>query len=640
MFNALQRNSPKESFGPLGQLSIFNVQFIDSLSLVIIITKTKFMKKIFIVLLFLISVKSFTQPPADPRLKGLDTFALKVLKELNAPGVTIAVVEKNKVVYTGGFGYRDYEKKLPVTENTLFAIGSCTKAFTASMLGMLEKEGMVDLDKPVRNYLPELKFMNEYTNAHATLRDMMSHRTGLPRHDNSWYGSTVTRNELLERIQYQEPTAELREKYQYNNFMFMAQWLVIEKLTGKSWEENLRERILKPLGMNNTNMSVIDMEKSADHSLAYTEEDKKLKAIPYRNIDNIGPAGAINSCAKDMANWLITWINNGKFNGKEIFPASYRGQAITVQMATGGGVPGAENSDVHMSGYGLAWGMSSYRGHYRVEHGGGIDGFITTTGFFPSDSIGIFVSSDQGGVSTTIRNFIADHMLKLSYRNWLKPQLEGKMKADSAAQATPNTDSINRKPGTKPSHEISNYAGSYENKGYGRAKLFMERDTLWVDYNEAGKRTQSYLQHYHYDVFRIRSTEEKTERKDAPKINFNLDKSGDIVSFQTKLEPGVKDIVFEKLPAELDLKKDALKKYEGDYELQPGVVAKFYIKGEKLYAFIEGQPEYELIATEKNKFDIKVIKGYSVLFEENGKGEITAASFIQPNGTFKATRKK
>ncbi|TMI64391.1 MAG: serine hydrolase [Bacteroidetes bacterium] len=599
------------------------------------------MKKLFpAIILLLISTALISQPPADVRLKGLDTFVLRILKDWNAPGVTIAVVEKNKVVYTGGFGYRDAEKKLPVTENTLFAIGSCTKAFTASMLGMLVKEGKVDLDKPVRNYLPELKFQNEYTNDHATLRDMMSHRTGLPRHDYSWYGSTASRSELLERIQYQEPSFELREKYQYNNFMFMAQGMVIEKLTGKSWEENLKERILQPLGMSNTNLSVIEMEKSADRSLAYTEENNKLKVIPYRNIDGIGPAGSINSCAKDMAAWLITWINNGKYNGKEIIPSSYRNQAIQVQMATGGGIPGSENSDIHMSGYGLAWGMSSYRGHYRVEHGGGIDGFITTTGFYPSDSIGIFVSSNQGSVSTSIRNFIADKMMKLSYRTWGKTGLTEKMKGDSLAKAAPNTDSLNQKKGTKPSNEINGYAGTYENKGYGKIKLFIERDTLWIDYNEAGKRTQSYLQHYHFDIFRIRSTEETTEPKDAPKVYFNMDAKGEIVSLKTKMEPAVKDIVFEKLPPEVELRKEDLKKYEGDFDLGSGVIAKFYIKGEKtLYAFIEGQPEYELMASGKNKFELKALKGYSVQFDENEKGEIIAVNFVQPNGTFKAKKK-
>ena len=619
------------------QCSTINFQLMDSLPL-IVITKIKFMKKILFAFLLLISLQSFTQPPTDPRLKGLDTFALRLLKEWNAPGVSIAVVEKNKVIYAGGFGYRDYEKKLPVTENTLFAIGSCTKAFTASILGMLEKEGKVSLDKPVRDYLPELVFKNDYTNKHVTLRDMMCHRTGLPRHDGSWYGSTASRNELLERVRYQEPSAELRERYQYNNFMFMAQGIVIEKLTGKSWEENMRERIFKPLGMSNTNMSVFDMEKVTDRSLAYSSANNKIKAIPYRNIDAIGPAGSINSCAKDMANWLITWINDGKFNGKEIIPSRYRTQAITSQISTGG-LPGAENSDVHMFGYGLAWGMNSYRGHYRVEHGGGIDGFSTSTGFFPSDSIGIFVVSNQGTPTTSIRNFIADRMLKLSYRPWGKTALADKVKGDSTARVSPNKDSLNRKTGTKYSHDINDYSGNFENKGYGIIKIFREKDTTWIDYNEAGKRTTSWLEHYHYDVFRIRQADETENPKDAPKIRYNTDTKGNVSSLEVQLEPSVKDILFEKMPPSIKVQKEDLQKYVGEFELS-GMTVKVSIQGKNILKLsVPGQPDYELVPTKKDEFDLKGVKGFSVKFDVNEKNEVTGLTSIQPNGNFKATRK-
>ena len=576
------------------------------------------------------------QPPTDPRLKGLDTFALKVLKDWNAAGVTIAVVEKNKVVYTGGFGYRDLDKKLPVTENTQFAIGSCTKAFTASMLGMLEKEGKLEIDKPVRTYLPELKFQNEYTNDHCTLRDMMCHRTGLPRHDLSWYASWASRSELLERIQYMEPTAELRARWQYNNFMFMAQGIVIEKITGRSWEENMKQRILKPLGMDNTNLSTNDMEKMADHSLAFATNETSIKAIPYRNIDAMGPAGSINSCAKDMAKWLITWINNGKYEGKEIIPAAYRNDAITIQMAMGGGAPGAENPDVHISGYGLGWMLSSYRGHYRVEHGGGIDGFITTTGFFPSDSIGIFVSSNQSGVSSSIRNFIADRMLKLSYRNWSKMQLDGVMKARDAAKAVKKNDSIGHKFNTKPSQELKNYTGIYKSPGYGSIEISMKEGGLVSKFNAIDIR----LDHFHYDQFNAVILDPALQGQDPIRFTFHTDVSGDITKLTVPFEGGVKDIEFVKETKAIAVKKSELEKYVGEYELQPGAIAKFYIKGENtLYAFIEGQPEFELVATDKNKFELKVMKGYSVQFEENAKGEIVAASFVQPNGTFKAKRK-
>ena len=595
------------------------------------------MKKSFLILsAVILFICAAAQPPADPRLKGLDTFALKVLKDWNAAGVTIAVVEKNKVIYTGGFGYRDLDKKLPVTENTQFAIGSCTKAFTASMLGMLQKEDKLDIDKPVRTYLPELKFQNEYTNDHCTLRDMMCHRTGLPRHDLSWYASWASRNELLERIQYMEPTAELRAKWQYNNFMFMAQGMVIEKITGKSWEENMKERILKTLGMNNTNLSTNDMEKSMDHSLAFATNETSLKAIPYRNIDAMGPAGSVNSCAKDMAKWLITWINNGKYEGKEIFPAAYRNDAITIQMAMGGGAPGADNPDVHISGYGLGWMMSSYRGHYRVEHGGGIDGFITTTGFFPSDSIGIFVSSNQGGVSTSIRNFIADKMLKLSYRNWNKMQLDAAMKARDAAKAVQKNDSIGHKFNTKPSQELKNYTGTYKNPGYGSIEISMKDGGLVSKFNMIDIR----LDHFHYDQFNAVILDPALEGSEPIRFSFHTDVSGDISKLTVPFESGVKDIEFVKETKAIAINKSDLDKYVGEYELQPGAVAKFYIKGEKtLYAFIEGQPEYELVPTGKNTFDLKVMKGYSVTFEENNKGEIVSASFVQPNGTFKANRK-
>jgi CubicO group peptidase (beta-lactamase class C family) len=598
----------------------------------------KFLVPVFSLLVFSFTVTA--QNPTDPRLKGLDTFVTRILKQWNVPGVTIAVVEKNKVVYAGGFGYRDYEKKLPVTENTLFAIGSCTKAFTASMIGMLVKEGVVDIDKPVRNYLPELKFKNEYTNDHVTVRDMMCHRTGLPRHDYSWYGSTVSRNELLERIQYLEPSAELREKYQYNNFMYMAQGVLIEKLTGKSWEQNMKERILIPLGMTKTAINMEGMEKSDDHSLAYTEKDGKIEAIPYRNIDAIGPAGAINSSSKDMANWLITWINDGRFNGKEIIPSGFRNQAITAHVGTGGGLPGKVNSDVHGGGYGLGWGVSSYRGHYRVEHSGGIDGFITTTSFFPSDSIGIFVSCSQGTPGTSIRNFIADHMFNLSYRNWDKTALADKLKADLTVKTLPNTDSINRKPNTKPSHDLNDYTGVYENKGYGKAKIFIERDTLWIDYNEGGKRTKSYLQHYHYDVFRLRSTEETGDVKESAKLRFTTGMDGKISSIESALEPSVKDIVFEKLAPSVNVTKTDLQKYVGDYELE-SVIVKVYIRGEStLMVLVPGQPDYELVPTKKDEFDIKVAKGYSVRFEVTDKNEVLSLSFVQPNGVFKAPKKK
>jgi hypothetical protein len=337
-----------------------------------------------------------------------------------------------------------------------------------------------------------------------------------------------------------------------------------------------------------------------------------------------------------MAKWLITWINGGKYNSKEIIPSSYVNEAMTVQMATGGGVPGAENPDVHFSGYGLGWGMASYRGHYRVEHGGGIDGFITTTGFFPSDSIGIFVSSNQGGVSSSIRNFIADRMLKLPYRNWNKYLLDADKKAKDAAKAVVKNDSLGRKFNTKPSHELADYTGTFSNKGYGSIEITLKDGNLFSKFNSIDIK----FEHFHYDQFKAYPQDPTFDESDAFRVSFHTDDKGNISKLSTPFEAGVKDIEFEKETKKMDLSKADLEKYTGEYDMM-GATVKVYINDKNtLMVLVPQQPDYELVPVKKDEFDLKILKGFSVKFDLDEKGESTAINFIQPNGTFKAPKKK
>lgn len=589
------------------------------------------MKSLFSIILLLYFFNSYAQSITDPRLKGLDTVVQKILKDYKAPGVSIAIVEKNKIIYAGGFGYRDLENKLPVTENSLFAIGSCTKAFTATLLGQLADEGKIDLDKPVKTYLPELKFYNEWLTDHVTIRDMMCHRTGLPRHDYSWYGSTASRNELLKRIEYLQPSAELREKYQYNNFMFLAQGVLIEKLTGKSWEQNLKERILSPLGMNTTVMHIADMEKSTDKSFAYTLwKDSFALKIPYRNIDAIGPAGSINSSSKEMAQWLLTWINSGKRNNTQIVPTNFRNQAMTIQMANGAGVP-TVNQDVLINGYGLAWSVGSYRGHYRVEHSGGIDGFNTTTSFFPNDSIGIFVCSAMGNVSVPIRNWISDKLLKLPYKDWHGQMRKEFVQGMFASLLSPKKiDSTKLILNTKPSLAHKEYVGTYTHKGYGTVKITDIRGTLQLEYNGL----EVPLKHKHYDVFKGRP--EGKIYADAPEndYQFQLNKDGKTEKLILELEQGVDPIVFIK---DQEIQLD-LNKYTGDFTLGPQQM-NFVIRNGVLFALIPPQPDYELVPIAQNEFKLKITDGFTIKFTNEVNGKFNTATFNQPNGTFQANRK-
>lgn len=599
------------------------------------------MRKVFVFLIAITALQSTHAQTTDKRLAGIDTFINRILTEWKVAGVTIAVVEKNKVIMTKGFGYKDYENKTPVTENTLFAIGSCTKAFTSSLLSFPLKDGKLDFDKPVNQYLPELRFINDELTNTITTRDMMSHRTGLPRHDLAWYGAKTSRDSLLYIIRFFETTAPLRMGWQYNNFMFLAQGVLAQKLSGKTWEELIKEKLFTPLGMTASNTSIIDMQKAQDFSFGYNEKDGNIMKMKFMNIDALGPAGAINSNAKDMANWVMMWINAGKFNGKEIIPSSYYSQAISSQMVISSGLPSKEQPDVFFSNYGMAWFLANYRGHYRAEHGGNIDGFSSSTSFFPTDSIGIFVSVNQNGspVPSIIRNTIVDRMLGLKFKDWHRTQKDAVDKAKAAAKEKLKADSTQRKYGTKPTHAITDYTGTFTNEAYGTLTVELKKDTLIGKYNALTFK----ITHYHYDYFNFIPVADgvDADEENGMKGLYDINIKGEIESISLPLQSGVKDIVFKKKIETIDVSKADLEKYVGDYELPGPTIVKVYIKGDKtLMVLVPGQPDYELLPVKKDIFHFKIISGYSIRFEKNDKDETTALYFIQPNGTFKAPRKK
>jgi CubicO group peptidase (beta-lactamase class C family) len=602
------------------------------------------MKKILLLCCSLLPLLLWAQKAVttDKRLASLEASFEKILKDWKAPGFAVAVVQKNKVIYSKGFGYRDWEQKLPVTPNTLFAIGSVTKSFTSALVGLLQKDGKVELDKPARQYLPGFAFYNDAMNNGVTLRHMMSHQTGLPRHDFSWYlFPTASRDSILQRVRYQEPTYGVRERWQYNNFMFAAQGALVEKITGKSWEDNIREKIFTPLGMTRSNFSVLDLPKSDEAALGYyARGDSAIRKMPYYNINAMSPAGAINSSVNEMTAWLITWINGGKYKGTEVLPAPYVIEATTPQVVVAPGLPSAEKPDVHFATYGFGWGMSSYRGHYRVEHGGNIDGFSAMATFFPTDSIGIVVLTNQNGsaVPGLVRNMIADRLLGLQPYDWSGDQLKAREKAKAAqkAAAAPRKALAGT---TRPTHALADYAGDYSHSGYGTLTLYSRGDSLYMRTTER----KLWLRHNNYDVFDPLFVDpvDGIDTANTPPfpIQFRLGLTGEVESLAVAFEGGLQPLVFKKGPKVSTVAKSDLQKYIGEYELA-GTTVKVYTKGETLYVFVPGQTEYELAPNDKDKFALKVAAGYFVQFAANDKGEVTDMTFIQPNGNFKATRKK
>lgn len=344
---------------------------------------------IFLCFLALSSIAQSKKQKNDALLSDLDTLFNRILKDQVAAGFSVAVVKGDEVIYSKGFGYRDVENKKPVTPNTLFAIGSSSKAFTGSLLGLLRRDGKLTFEDKAVSLLPQLHFFNEEMNSQIILRDLMAHRTGLSRYDFSWLlFNTANRDSIIARVKYMKPSAAVREKWFYNNFMYLAQGMIVERLTGKSWEQNIKEKFFIPLEMNRSNTDIKVFKQDSDAALPYTVvKGNEIKKVDYYNINGMGPAGSINSSANDMANWLKVWVSGGFFKKKEILPTDYVREAASSQMVMSADLPAAHD-DIFLANYGLGWMIGSYRGHYLVEHGGNINGFSANVAFFPVRSVG------------------------------------------------------------------------------------------------------------------------------------------------------------------------------------------------------------------------------------------------------------
>jgi CubicO group peptidase (beta-lactamase class C family) len=470
---------------------------------------------------------------APPSLNGFDNVVEQVMKEWKVPGIAVAIVKDGKIVYAQGYGYRDVKRQLKVTPDTLFAIGSCSKAFTAAALGMLVDEKKLEWDKSVRTYLPELMLHDEYATAHIRPRDLVSHQSGLPRHDLVWYGSPLTRKDLLARLHYLEPSAPLHAKYQYNNLMFMTAGVLVERLAGTTWEEFVQQRIFAPLGMRNSNFSVTAMQKAADYSLPYGEEKGETKAIPFRNIDEIGPAGSINSSVNEMTNWLALQMNNGKAGDKQIISERSLLETQTPQIVSGGDLKYDESFYVS---YAMGWGVYVYRGHHIIRHGGGIDGFTSNVTVLPKDKLGIVVLTNSSSpASGLIANVAVDRLLGLSDVPHVQRAKEAEAKGKEAAAKAKADDEAKRKKDTKPTLALSEYAGQFEHPAYQTLTITRDGETLKGNLHGL----PFTLKHYHYDVF-----QDADGVLGGLKVAFQMNKAGELDRVAILLEPSVKEIIF------------------------------------------------------------------------------------------------
>ncbi|ARS35152.1 serine hydrolase [Pontibacter actiniarum] len=482
----------------------------------------------------------------DQRLRGLERQISRILEATNTPGCAIAIVEGEKVLYTQGFGYRDYENKVKADANTLFSVGSTTKAFTAALVGQLREKGLLNFEESPSKYVPALKFYNEQLNSGVLIHDLLSMRTGLALHDKAWSGDPVSdRDSLLRRIEYLEPAAPLRTKWNYSNFSYFILGTITEKITGKSWEENVANALFKPLEMHNSTFGVEGLQGKTNVSLGYVSSSNKVEKVAYYDLAAMSPAGGINSNAHDMGNWLLTWLNMGKYKGRQILPEQYVKEAISPQAVMPRGyLPDEEFPGMYSANYGYGWIISDYKGHYRVEHGGSVDGFRTSVTFFPNEKIGIVVLTNQTDYEPAllIRNTLVDKLLEVKKTDWVDLYLKSQEPSQTQTKTLETRTEV-KSEATISSQQLKEFVGSYINPGYGKIRIFCEEDSLYTYFRR--KKLKVAPASTNQDIFHATTTVHPY-RMAMPPLQFKKDKEGRITSLSIQFESELAAIEFIK----------------------------------------------------------------------------------------------
>jgi CubicO group peptidase (beta-lactamase class C family) len=573
---------------------------------------------------------------AKSALAGFDEFVDAAMKSWGVPGLAIAIVKDGQVVLAKGYGLRNVEKKLPVTPDSIFAIGSSTKAFTTMALGILVEEGKLSWDEPVVTYLPRFRLHDEVASKRMTPRDLVTHRSGLPRHDLVWYNAKLTRQELVDRLPFLEPNEDFRAKFQYQNLMYLTAGHLSAEVAAVPWEEVLRTRILNPIGMKNSNFAVAESQKSSDFASPYTLKDKTAIDIPFRVIDTVGPAGSINASVNDMTKWLQLHLGGGTVDGRRIVAARQIQDMHRPQMVIQS-FPGlADDPEIQQLSYGLGWFVESYRGKKRVHHGGNIDGFSAMVALMPDDGVGVVVLTNLNAtpLPTIVARHATDRMLGLDPIDWNGRALKRREVSEKANETAKKSAGEERKTGTKPAHALEEYAGAYDHPAYGAVTVKQDGAALTAQFHDIPMR----LNHWHYETFRG-EVDDKSLSELKLFFQFFTDGQGEVDRLTVPFEPSVDPILFKKRPPAQLTDATFLRQLAGDYAMaeNPAFKMSVTLNGSTLSLTLPGQAPIVLEPAHGTTFRLKGLSGFAARFiVETGKP--TTLRLIQPTGVFTLTK--
>jgi CubicO group peptidase (beta-lactamase class C family) len=484
-----------------------------------------------LILFFFISANLFAQ---QDRLEKIDSYIKQAINDWKMPGFAVAIVKNDSVIFSKGYGVRNIEKNEPVNENTNFMIASCSKAFTTASIARLVDQGKLKWDDPVIKYLPYFHMFDPWVTKEMTIRDLVTHRSGLATFsgDILWLGSTYDKDEVIRRSQYLKPTTSFRSRYGYQNIMFSVAGEVIKVVSDTNWHSYVKHNFFEPLGMERSNTSIKEMKEKGNNAWPHrTKDGNVVPHSDYYSIETVAPAGAINSNVIDMAQWIRLQLNKGKYGDIRIFSERQSNEMWSNNMFLGN------------SNYGLGWFIAYNNGKRVLNHGGGMPGMISDVTIIPEEKFGMAILSNyETGMVNAIRNYIMDIMMNVEPKDYNKTSLESfKRRFENFEKENKRREEIRVK-NTKPSLPLEKYCGIYEDKMYGKAEVNLKDGKLFLQFIPSPT-FRGELKHYHFDQFYVDWEDEFLTRG---WIKFDMNLNGEIKQFAIEV-PNSPDFIFTEL---------------------------------------------------------------------------------------------
>ncbi|MEL6561636.1 MAG: serine hydrolase [Bacteroidota bacterium] len=497
------------------------------------------MKKVLLPLLLIILI-SISGLSAQTTVKKLDQLIEKARKKWNVPGMAVAVVKDGNVFLSKGYGTLEQGKPEKANGKSLFAIASNTKGFLSSAIATLVEEGKLSWDDKVTDYLPHFEVYDPYVTSELTIKDLLSHRVGLGTFsgDAIWYKSELPASEIIKLVKHVPQEFSFRAGYGYSNLMFITAGEVVRAVTGKPWDDYVKERFLVPLGMNRTITSTNQLEQKGNFAIPHKTKLDKNTPIDWVNWDNMSAAGAIISSSDDMARWLIMQLNNGTHNGATLLSAQQQNILWSFHNNSILSVDYKEkNPGTHFSGYGLGFGLRDYYGRLMVRHGGGYDGMYSQVVMIPEEKIGVVIlTNSMSGISSPLSYAIINQFIEEEKKDWIAESFRPQA-VDQRIVDLKNA----KLSGTEPSLKLNKYTGAYHADMYGEMTIKKEGNDLRLTFSHSPK-LGAKLKHWHNDTWEI-IWDETHAWFDFGLVTFTLNNKLEVTGMKMNVPNG--DIFFD-----------------------------------------------------------------------------------------------